>query len=382
MWDLKPVIKEGFWFILYFSFFGIERMSTNYRPQFDTMGTQPGNSGIQAPGRSSVGMGSGPGSDSWHGAVQHVKFVSNATDEDFQTGRTKPTVVTVEQPTTINILVDSKDRLDKDVTNPNFTASNFRVTLNSNLFRSRFLRVRKVILARPFNVTIHNNHMILKESLADSEFSIDLPPGFYNTQTFANTLAALLNAASPNASVYSIVFNSVGSDFIITSNPEPFFIETECEFITFGHNFVPFESFPAISTVAAVGLNSVTSGVSSMIYTRYVYLCSEAFNSWSYADSKSSNIKAPGNIIAIVECTQMYNTLEFELGRPIVSKVFTVETLEAPMISVRNPQRNLSSEADVSLFDEYGFELNKCYQLFDHVEPTQSGFAFWLEVTF
>ena len=126
-------------------------MSQNYVPLFDKQGTQPGNNHQLAGGRS------GENGSLWANSVIHTKLVSNAPDEDFQTGRTKPPVFTVEQPQSVNVLVDSNSRPHRLTTQRN--PFEFRSTFNSNLYRSRFCRVKKVIVPKPPNINQNNNHI-------------------------------------------------------------------------------------------------------------------------------------------------------------------------------------------------------------------------------
>ena len=119
-------------------------MSTNYVPQIESGGTRPGNN--------QLGVGRGGGG----GGVNHVKILGNAVDEDFQTGRTKAPVFTSEEPQSVNLLVDSKSRLNLEENSNPFS---FRVTINSNLYRSRFVRVRKIVVPKIPNINPNNNKL-------------------------------------------------------------------------------------------------------------------------------------------------------------------------------------------------------------------------------
>ena len=69
---------------------------------------------------------------------------------------------------------------------------------------------------------------------------------------------------------------------------------------------VPFLSFPNATT--SVGApTSLQSGVASMLYTRYMFVCSESFNTFSFADSKSSDTTLNEDILAVVDLTSIYS---------------------------------------------------------------------------
>lgn len=349
-------------------------MSTNFVPLFDKMGTQPGNNHQMVGG----GRGGTQGGTQWSGSVTHVKLVSNATDEDFQTGRTKAAVLTVERPQSVNILMDSNDRINPLISmNPFF----FRVTLNSNLFRSRFMRVRKVVVPIPPNITQNNNVLNIFEG-ADVLFSVTIPPGYYNTSEIANTIQLLLTAATP-VSIFTCVYVPLTKSFRLTSTL-PFYISLRCSFVERGANFIPFQFFDPLAgaTVAVNGALMFNSGVSSLLYTRYIFVCSEALNTFSFADTKTSNTSMNEDVLAIADFTSAYTPADWDVGRPFAGGFHTILTPEAPHLSLRNPQRNLSSEADVYVLDEYGNDFNEAFNLGAGFPPNAVGLSFWMEITF
>lgn len=354
-------------------------MSTNFVPLFDKMGTKPGNNFVNA-SRTGGGGGFG-GRGFWGGQVEHVKLVGNATDEDFQTGRTKAPVLTTELPQSVNILIDSRNRLQPDI---NLNPFDFRVSLNANLFRSRYMRVRKVVIPKPPNINQNNNIFIFYEG-ADIQRTVVIPPGYYNTTQFANTLQALCTAASTN--VFTCVFDAQTRTFNLSSIAV-FFISVNCNFIQRGSSFVPFETRNELSgaTVAGDGALSWNSGVASMLYTRYIYLCSEALNIFSFAVSRTSDTGINEDILAIVDITSIYSAEDWDVGRPFAGGYQTVETPESPHISLMNPQRNLNPQVDAYVLDEYGLDLNLSFDLSVvggvNYPPNQAGISFWMEITF
>jgi hypothetical protein len=314
-------------------------------------------------------------------AVQQVKIISNAADEDFQTGRTKAPVFTDEDPQSVNVLLDSKNRTDINLqTNP----FDFRSNINSNLFRSRFMRVRKVIFPKPCNITINNNVFELQYG-PDTAVSVTIPVGFYNTVNFANALTNLLNIATPGI-FWTLPFDATTRTFKLSNLPAtPFYISSAatCLFNRWGKNFAQFQAFdPVTSTVAGQGALFWNSGVAGMLFTRYVLIASIALNTFSVADTRTNDVAINEDLIAIVDMTNLYSEADWAVGTPFAGGYHTVETPEAPHISLRNPQRNLTPEIDLYVLDEFGFNLNDCFNLGPDYPPNQEGVVVWMEVSF
>jgi hypothetical protein len=366
----------------FFLFLNLEKtMSTNFVPLFDKMGTQPGNNHASAKGGSTAKSGL------WKGEVGHMKLISNAPDEDFQTGRTKAPVIQIETPQSISILCDSKDRLQKEI---NLNPFSFSISLNSNLYRSRFSKVTKCCIPKPPNITINNNRLCFFEG-ADVLNEIIIPPGFYNTTSIGNIIQSLCTAQSAltgGNNTFTCVFNPQTRTFNLSSTAI-FYISTNCNFIQRGANFIPFHAFddtlPAVN-VANVGQLNFNSAESSLLYTKYMYLCSSSLNNYSFAVSKSSDTTLNEDIIAIVDITSMYAGDDWDVGRPFAGGFMSVFTTDAPNISLRNPQRALSPEMDVYCLDEYAIDFDECFDLSypggPVYPPNQAGVAFWMEVTF
>lgn len=356
-------------------------MSTNFVPLIDKQGTQPGNNYANAnlKKRAPGGGGGGAGAN-WEGSFSHVKQVTNASDEDFQTGRTKAPVVTVEIPQSVNILIDSRSRLL-----PNLNPFDFRIALNANLFRSRFMKLSKVVVPKPPNITKNNNNISGTLNILgfDVQFSYDIPPGFYNTTSLGNQISVGLSALT--GVVFTVVFDPKTRTFSISTFANLFFLAESSSFLVRGSHMVPWPAFPIGSTTAAVGALLFNSGVASMLYTRYIFVCSTAFNYYSFADSKTSDTTLNEDILAIADMSSIYNAEDWDIGRPFSGGIATIETPNAPNISLRNPQRNLSAEADIYVLDEYGTNLNEAFDISTPTTtypPNQVGIAFWTEVTF
>jgi len=348
-------------------------MSTNFVPLHDKMGTQPGNNHLGGSQRREGFTG-----------ITHVKLVSNAPDEDFQTGRTKAPVITMEPPQSVNILVDSRNRLNFSLTEEQ-NPFDFQISIGSNLYRSRFMKVSKVLLPKVPNITNNNNNVKLRMS-PNADINVTLPTGFYTTTTFASALQLALSQANGGANSFTCTYNSLNRTFRLLLNapiPEKFFIETECNFIQKGTNFVPFPSQSNILDPAVFGALFFDSAMANMTYTRYAMLCSGAFNNYSFADSKTTDPLVNEDILAIVDLNSMHDPEDWDVGRIFTGGYVTIQTPEAPFLSLRNPQRNLAPEADVYVLDEYGINLNESFQIFPAIFGfNRSGVSFWMEVTF
>jgi len=361
-------------------------MSTNYVPLADKMGTQPGNNsafgGLRRRAVEGGGVPNPRGDSQWDGSVQHVKIVSNAPDEDFQTGRTKAPVFTSEEPQSVNILVDSRSRLVGSTNNP----FNFSITLNSNLFRSRFMKVSKVIIPKIPNITKNNNIVnFVVDNGGDTTYQIVIPPGFYNTTSIANTIGNLMSTAT--GLIFTVSFQALTRTFkVVNANIlNPFFFLADSSFFIRGEYMMPFTTFPPTATTALDGKLEWNSGVSALLYTRYIFVCSTAFNTYSFADSRTNDLSINEDVIAIADLTSIYSADDWDIGRPFAGGVSTVETPNAPNVSLRNPQRNLSPLADIYVQDEYGIDLNESFDLdfgSDEYPANNTGIAFWAEVTF
>jgi hypothetical protein len=343
-----------------------------------------------------VGGGGGGGlAGGRNGAlVTHVKIVGNAVDEDFQTGRTKAPVFTCENPQSVNLLVDSRSRLNLELNKNPF---DFRVTINSNLYRSRFVKVRKVIVPKIPNINPNNNEFCVTAASSIPPFlalvyKVTIPTGYYTTSTFANVLAALLSAVVAEGTIAFIVtFNPINKTFnISTSNASLnnlFFISSNCSFIRRGANMVPFQAYDENDSLnynlSTVGAFSFNSSMACMLYSRYLFLASEAFNTFSYAVSRTSDEKITDDIIAVADISSTYFAEDWDVGRPFAGLCRQVETPESPYISLRNPQRNLNALADFYVLDEFGTNLGAAFDLgHDYPDNSASGIAFWMEITF
>lgn len=357
-------------------------MSQNYVPLFDKMGTQPGNNHSLAGGRGKGGNSARP---LWGGdVVSHVKLVSNATDEDFQTGRTKAPILTIERPQSVDVLLDSKDRgyESPETDNP----FDFRGTLNANLYRSRFMRIKKTILPKGPNVNKQNNILRIVSG-ADVITNLTIPVGFYTPTGLASEIQSNATANVPGGIIFTCSYEYLTKTFKLTSSggTPNFFISNLTNFVIRGKNLVPFKAYDertAGNTVALIGTSDVRSGIANMIYTRYAFVCSESFNAYSFSVTRTTNIRLNEDVLAMLDLTSTYSAADWDDSSPSVGGFYTILTPGAPTISLRNPQRNLTPELDAYMLDEYGSDYNEIFDFGVSFPRNQVGFTTWMEVTF
>ena len=325
--------------------------------------------------------------------VTYVKVLSNRQDEDIQTGRTKPPLFTCETPQSIVLVVDGKTRT---VTMDPF---NFRVSISNNLFRARMIRVTKVVIPKPPNITKFNNNLCFK---AWNGFdvvlgSLIIPPAFYNTTTLSNTMASLMTAEANllfgPGHVFVVSFDSVTRSFSVTFTYNgvlrPFFFANDCSFIRRGEFLAHFFSFDLSEDPEVVGASTQRSNVAGMMYSRYAIVSSESLNQYSFSDSRATTLLVKNNIICVVDMTSVYDADDYDVGIPY-SGVFTaVSTPDAPHIMVTNPQRNMNDKIDITVQDEYGDSFNEVMDLdapggevSDRYPDNTLGISLWMEVLF
>jgi hypothetical protein len=269
----------------------------------------------------------------------------------------------------------------------------FRVSINNNLFRARMIRVSKVVIPKPPNITKFNNVLSFRQydGFIDQTFSIILQPAFYNTTTLSNALASAMTTAAGGANVYVVAYDPITRSFAISHTtlgvPQPFYLINTSSFIQRGEFLAHFNSLPDLLSALAVGLPTQLSSIAGMLYTRYALISSESLNQYSFSDSRSTTLLLRNNIICMVDMTSIYNPEDYDVGVPFSGVFATVVTRDAPHIMVTNPQRNLNDRIDIHVQDEYGetfqdlMDLN--YAGSPNVYPTNTlGVSLWMEVSF
>jgi hypothetical protein len=313
--------------------------------------------------------------------ISFVKLVGNQQDEDIQTGRSKPPLFTVESPQSIQLVIDGKHSLGGN--NP----FSFRATINNNLFRSRLMRVSKVVIPKPPNITPFNNTIkFVSDTGPIFVHTVTLQSAFYNTTTLANEIAKKMTEGSNADDIYTAEFDPITRTFQVSLTrlgvPRKFFFVDTCSFITRGIFLAPFESFPELSNPVAVGKTSWNSGVAGMLYTRYAIVSSESLNQYAFSDSRTTTLMLKNNILCVLDLTSIYTPEDYDVGVPFSGVYASITTPDAPHIMVTNPQRNMNDKVDITVQDEYGEDFNACMDMGVDYHTNTLGISIWMEVSF
>lgn len=307
-----------------------------------------------------------------------VKILTNRKDDDIETGVSKPPLFCVEEPDSVNILIDGKDSVV-----PGDDPFNFTIDLRTTLYRARSARVGKCIIPLINNITPFNNQLQIKHADGVTTQLFSLTPSFYNTTTLSNELTAKINAQYAIDGITDSVtttFDPISKTFSITSvNSEAFFIVNTCSFITKGKYCAPFESEPIGN---APSKTTIYSSMAGLLYTRFLTVHSNQLNYYSYGSSLTSDSQQGQNIIAILDCCSIYNVADFDISVPFGGNFATIETPSAPQLNVVNSQKNLFSRIDIMVKDEYGNPLQNVMNLGSPYPDNTLGISLWLEVRF
>lgn len=310
--------------------------------------------------------------------MTQVKILTNRGDEDIETGTSKPPLFCVEEPDSVNILIDGKDAITAGDDPFNFT-----IDLRTTLYRARSVRVGKCIVPLINNITPFNNQLQIKHADGITTQVFSLTPAFYNTTTLSNEITSKINAQYVIDGITDTVttsFDAVTKTFSIQSvNAEAFFIVDSCSFITRGRYCAPFESEPVASTPSKT---TIYSSMAGLLYTRFVTVHSNQLNYYSYGASLTSDPQQGQNIIAILDVCSIYDDGDFDVSVPFAGNFATIETPSAPQLNVVNSQKNLFSRIDISVRDEYGQALQDVMNLGSPYPNSTLGISLWLEVRF
>ncbi len=306
-----------------------------------------------------------------------VRIQSNRKDEDIDTGYSKPALFCVEEPDSVNLLIDGKDKLSSGETPFNFT-----VDMRQNLYRSRSVRVGKCVIPLINNITPFNNQVQIKHAEGTTGI-ITLQPAFYNTTTLSNELTAKINAQYVIDGIVDTVttsFDPVTKTFSIQSVlSKNFFIVDSCSFITRGKFCAPFESEPLAN---APSKTIIYSSMAGLLYTRFVTVHSAQLNYYSYGSSLTSDPRQGQNIIAILDVCSIYSDSDFDISTPFAGNFATIETPSAPQLNVVNSQKNMFSRIDIQVRDEYGEDMQAVMNIGSPYPENTLGISLWMEVKF
>lgn len=280
---------------------------------------------------------------------------NNRNISSIARGEQLPTLIQSEAPSSVNLLIDSKDRIFG-------TPFNFRVSFRSRLNRVRYLQCEKLLLPKSNNVTINNNTITIKHALGTTA-AFTIPVGIYSPQSLVNQLVASINAAFVTAAIADTVtgnFDVNTRQITITSvGVNNWFFVDSSTFCLYGAHLAPFNSYPLATAVSAP---SQTSGICCMLYTRYVTLSSFELNKYSYALSMTSRSIQPAHLLGMVYLNDIYTPEDFDVAVPYTLVIKTL-SIEGPVINLANPSQTLGEEIDIYLVDEWGFPFDNAFTL-------------------
>lgn len=308
---------------------------------------------------------------------QPVILISNRTDESIETGARWPCLVQAETASTVQLLFDSKDRI-------NSTDDPFRFTvdLTSNLYRARSIQCSKAIIPKIPNVTVHSNQIQIKHDLGTTAV-FTIQPAFYNTNSLSNTLTASINAAFTAAAIADTVttaFDPITRTFSISSTGgHNFFISSESSFISRGKFLAPFESKPLADAPTA---STIYSGPAAMVYTRYITVHSPTLNQYSFSNSLTTSFAQESNIVCILDISNIDDPEDYDPTKAFAGVYKTIETRHAPQISVLNGQKNFHNIHQFYCLDEYGSPLQTIMNLGAPYPENQLGISLYFTARF
>ena len=284
-----------------------------------------------------------------------VVLASNRKDEGIEKGLALPYLIQTEGGSSVAVLIDSKDRISG-------TPSNFRASFRTRIPRVRYLQLEKVVIPKIPNVNPNNNTMQIKHVLGTTA-SFDIPPGIYNTTTLSNEMTNAINdafVAAGIADTVTVVYDPMTRTFSIASvNVLAFFIVNTCTFITRGKWLTPFESEPLANVPSKT---TVYSGLSSMLYSRYLTIASNTINQYAFGTSATTTPIQPVNLIAIINLCEIYTDADFDVSVPFTA-VFRTLPADGCRVSIMNSQRSMFDEVDILIQDEYGIVLENALDL-------------------
>lgn len=303
-----------------------------------------------------------------------IKLMSNRTDDQLDKGLSLPYLMQTEEGSSINALIDSKDRISG-------TPSNFRASFRHRVSRTRYLQLTKAMIPKIPNVNPNNYTLQIKHALGTTA-TFNLPTGIYSVTSLANQLTTSINAAFVAAAIGDTVTCTYDQDtrnFSISSvGVNAFFIVNTCSFITRGYWLAPFES----EALAAVpSKTTIYSGISSMLYTRYLTVASQALNAFSYGSSVTSRASQPQQIVGIIDLCDIYTVDDFDVSIPYTA-VYQTLMVDGCRINVANPQKSLIEEVDIAVQDEYGTLLDDSMYLGATYPTNNLGLVFIFKVNF
>ena len=276
-----------------------------------------------------------------------VNIITNRNNEFVRNGQELPFLVQTESPSSVTLLVDSSSRFYG-------TPCDFRVALNVNIPRPRYLQFQKAVIPKLPNVTKYNNTLNIHfDNGVISGYTGDftLPVGMYNTTSMCNALALAIDDALMGAGVADtavVTYSQLSRNFTISFLSMGFAFADDCTFITRGESLCGFQGETQTGMLA-----SQSSGLSGMLYCRYLVVCSNVLCQYAYASSVVTNPKNPYNVIGIIDLAGMYDVYDFDVTVPY-SGIYKNMPVDGPILFQVNSSLMLPNELDFTIYDSYG----------------------------
>lgn len=302
-----------------------------------------------------------------------VALKTNRNEISILEGTTLPPLVQVEDTSSMFLMIDSKDRSFG-------TDGDFTIDLNYRVPRPRYIKLKKLGLPKIPNVNPLNNTIQIKHA-GGTTASFTVPPGIYNTTTLANALTSSINTAFAAAAIADTVtstYDQVSRTFTISSvNVLNWFFVDTCTFITRGASLCGFSGSPLVT---AVSTPTQYSGISGMIYSRYLTVSSRSLNQYAFCASAMSGITQPKDVMAIVDLTNMLDASDFDVSIPY-SGVYKTIPVDGSTVNLACRQRTMNESIDFKITDSYGFNVDESLTLGAPYGPNTLGVALTFVIT-
>lgn len=280
--------------------------------------------------------------------MSSVNIIGNRGNEYIRNGQELPFLVQTESPSSVTLLVDSTGRY-------NGTPCNFRVMLNNNVPRPRYLQLQRAVIPKLPNVTKFNNTLRINLSNGSNTGNFTIPVGMYNTTSMCNVLAAAINDAYVAAGIVdsvTVTYSQLSRNFTITPVSLGLAFDDNCSFIKYGQSLCGFSGYSVTGY-----MNPLSSGLAGMLYCRYLVVTSVALCQFAYAYSVVTNPQNPSRVIGVIDLAGMYDVYDFDVSVPY-SGIYKNMEANGPILFQINGSMMLLGDLDFTITDAYGHSLD------------------------
>ena len=281
---------------------------------------------------------------------------------------------TIRPPASAHLMVTSMDRYNTAndmVLNPT-PATEFTINRGNYILQGYFNRL--AISQIQFfwnipNITVFNNFMSVK--IAGTDLSGSIFTGNYSGPQLAQSLQALItNHPSYNpAWVFEVVYNDLSGTIVGPADKAKFNFSVAAPY-TMSFNYA---NIPGIASIRALGLYNtlqlngqidkpatqfITSGYTTMLYTRYVDICSDKLTKFQRVKDTTTEVsQTPPNVIARIYAVPPNVAQNPAQPGQLFSEpwVMTID-YNTPKYIRWSPEEALN-QIDFRVFDEFGNPL-------------------------